>query len=156
MLSFARDAGPPWSGFKLVGQASAVAARLIAARRGAAEALYVTADGEVTEAAAANVFLVDRGTLVTPPARRILAGVTRGMVIDLARRAGISVRQEPVDVARLRRAREVFLTASTTEVVPVVRLDGRPVHEGRPGPVTRQMQCAYAALVRRSLARQRR
>ena len=156
LLPFPRDAGPPWGGLKLVGHASAVAGRVAASRRGAAEGLYVTAGGEVTEATSANLFLVERGALVTPPRDTgILPGVTRALVIALARRAGLRVREEPVTVARLRRAREVFLTASTIEVLPVVRFDGRAVGSGRPGPVTQRLQSAYAGHVAAALARAR-
>jgi branched-subunit amino acid aminotransferase/4-amino-4-deoxychorismate lyase len=141
-------AAAPWGGLKLLGNVSAVAGRMLAERRGAAEGLYVTAAGEVTEATSANLFLVERGALVTPPRdARILPGVTRALVIALARRAGIAVREERVSVTRLRRAREVFLTASTIEVVPVVRVDRRTVGDGRPGALTRRLQAAYAARV---------
>jgi branched-subunit amino acid aminotransferase/4-amino-4-deoxychorismate lyase len=156
LLPFPRDAGPPWGGLKLVGHAAAVVGRVLASRRGAAEGLYVTAGGEVTEATAANVFLVERTTLVTPPLRAgILPGVTRALVIRLARRAGLRVREEPVTAARLRRAREIFLTSSTVEVLPVVRLDGRIVGRGHPGPITHRLQSAYAAHVAGALRRAR-
>ena len=156
LLPFQRDAGPPWGGLKLVGHAGAVAGRVLASRRGAAEGLYVTAGGEVTEATSANLFLVERGTLITPPlAAGILPGVTRALVIMLARRAGLRVREERVAVARLRRAREIFLTASTIEILPVVRLDGRAVGPGHSGPVTLRLQSAYAAHVAAALRRGR-
>src|SRR5437773_2696920 len=90
LLPFPRDAGAPWGGLKLVGHPSAVVGRVTASRRGAAEGLYVTAAAEVTEATSANVFLVERGALVTPPRDAgILPGVTRALVIALARRAGL-------------------------------------------------------------------
>jgi branched-subunit amino acid aminotransferase/4-amino-4-deoxychorismate lyase len=155
LLPFPRGAVARWGGLKLLGNASAVAGRMLAARRGAAEGLYVTTDGEVTEATSANLFLVERGALVTPPREAgILPGVTRALVIALAHRAGVAMREERLRVARLRRAREIFLTASTIEVLPVVRVDGRRVGDGRPGAVTRGLQAAYAAhvaaVVRRS------
>ena len=156
LLPFPRDAGAPWGGLKLVGHPSAVVGRVTASRRGAAEGLYVTAGGEVTEATSANVFLVERGALVTPPrASGILPGVTRALVIALARRAGLRVREERIAAPRLRRAREIFLTASTIEILPVVRVDGRAVGPGRPGPVTRRLQSAYAAHVAGVLRRTR-
>jgi len=156
LLPFPRDAGAPWGGLKLVGHPSAVVGRVTASRRGAAEGLYVTAGGEVTEATSANVFLVERGALVTPPrASGILPGVTRALVIALARRAGLRVREERIAAPRLRRAREIFLTASTIEILPVVRIDGRAVGPGRPGPVTRRLQSAYAAHVAAVLRRTR-
>jgi D-amino acid aminotransferase len=150
LLPFPRDAGPPWGALKLVGHASAILGKRLAARRGAAEGLYVTAHGEVTEATTANVFIVERGRLVTPPVDAgVLPGVTRSLVLALARRAGLPVREERLGVARVRRADECFLTASSVEIVPVIRLNGRRVADGRPGPVTRRLQAAYAARVRR-------
>ena len=156
LLPFPRDAAAPWGALKLVGHASAVAGRLLARRRGAQEGLYVTADGEVTEATTANLFLVERGRLVTPVAAGgLLVGVTRDLVVRLARRAGLVVREERVTAARLRRAAEVFLTASTVEIMPVVRLDGRRVGAGRPGPITLALQERYRAAVSAALARTR-
>jgi branched-subunit amino acid aminotransferase/4-amino-4-deoxychorismate lyase len=70
----------------------------------------------------------------------------------LARRAGVPVREERLSVDRVRRAEESFLTASSVEIVPVVRLGGRRVADGRPGAITRRLQAAYAAHVARRLA----
>jgi D-alanine transaminase len=154
LLPFPRDAGAYWGRFKLVGHASAVVGRHAAARRGAAEGLYVTAAGEITEATAANVFVVERDGLVTPPLDAgILPGVTRALVMDLARRSGVAVREAPLPVARLQRAHEVFLTASTIDILPVVRLDGRDVRDGQPGFVTRRLQDAYTRHVAGCVAR---
>jgi len=148
LLPFPRDAAAPWGALKLVGHASAVVGRLLARRHGAHEGLYVTAGGEVTEATTANLFLVERGRLVTPAAAgNLLSGVTRDFVLRLARRAGLVVREERVAAGRLRRADEVFLTASTIEIMPVVRLDGRRVATGRPGPITQALQAGYRAAV---------
>jgi branched-subunit amino acid aminotransferase/4-amino-4-deoxychorismate lyase len=156
LLPFPRDAAPPWGGLKLIGQASAVAGRIASARRRVLEGLYVTAAGEVTEATGANLFLVERGRLVTPPCEAgILPGVTRALVVALARRADLAVREERVPIARLLRAREIFLTASTVELLPVVRLERRPVGGGRPGEVTRRLQADYAACVVAALRRAR-
>jgi branched-subunit amino acid aminotransferase/4-amino-4-deoxychorismate lyase len=151
-LPFPRDAAGPWAGLKLVGHASAVVGRAVAARRRADEALYVTAGGEVTEGVASNLFLVERGGLVTPPRRAgILPGVTRAIVIELARASGVAVREERVTRARLRRAREAFVTAATIEILPLARVDGRAVGTGRPGALTRRLQAAFRARVRAAL-----
>jgi branched-subunit amino acid aminotransferase/4-amino-4-deoxychorismate lyase len=153
LLPFPRDAAPPWGGLKLIGHASLVVGRRLAARRGAAEGLYVTPTGEVTEATTASLFMVERGAVVTPPlASGVLPGVTRALVLQLARRADLRVREERIPVARLRRATEVFLTASTVEILPVARLDGRPVGDGTPGAVTRRLQERYRAHVAACLA----
>jgi D-amino acid aminotransferase len=154
LLPFPRDVGPWWAGVKLIGHASAVVGKMYARARGAAEGLYVTPDGEVTEATTANLFVVERGVLLTPPTGGgVLGGVTRGLVLRAARRARLAVREERITVARLRRAAEVFVTASTIEVLPIVRLDGRRVGAGTPGPLTRRLQAAYAELVAATLRR---
>jgi len=154
LLPFPRDAAFPWGTIKLIGHASAIVGRRHALRRGATEGLYVTGDGEVTEGTTSNFFAVERGTLLTPPRESgVLGGVTRDLVLRLARRLGIRAREERLSVARVRQAGELFLTASTIEVLPVVRLDGRRVAGGTPGPVTRRLQRAYADHVRRAMRR---
>ena len=144
LLPFGRDAGPGWGALKLVGHASAVLGKQLAHRRRAFEGLYVTPDGHVTEGTTANVFVVERRTLVTPPADgSILCGVTRDLVLELARRAGVRTREAALTVDRVRRADELFITASTIEVLPVIRLDRRIVGTGRPGAITRALQERY-------------
>jgi branched-chain amino acid aminotransferase len=152
LLPFPRDAAFPWGTMKLIGHASAIAGRRHALRAGAGEGLYVTRDGDVTEGTTSNVFVVEGRTLVTPPHESgVLGGVTRDLILRLAHRAGLRVREERVSASRVKRAAELFVTASTVEVLPVVRLDGRRVASGKPGPVTRQVQDAYRAYVRRTL-----
>jgi branched-subunit amino acid aminotransferase/4-amino-4-deoxychorismate lyase len=154
VLPFPRDATAAWGKIKLVGHASAVVGRIAAARRRAVEGLYTTAAGDVTEATSANVFIVERDRLVTPPlAAGVLPGVTRGIVLAIAHRLGLRAREERLPLVRVRRAREMFLTGSTVELLPVVRLDGRRVGDGRPGATTRRLQAAYAAWVAAALAR---
>jgi len=156
LLPFPRDAVVPWSAHKTVGHPSAVLGRMLCMRRGASEGLYVTAAGDVTEGTTSNLMIVERGRLVTPRVEAgVLPGVTRSLVLALARRAGIPVTEEPVSRRRLRAADEVLLTASTIEVLPVVRLDGRRVGGGRPGPVGRALGRAYAAHVARRVPRLR-
>jgi len=156
LLPFARDAAPPWGALKLVGHASAVAGRMLATRRRAQEGLYVSADGFVAEGTTSNLFVVRRGTLLTPPATgTVLGGVTRDLVLRLARRAGVRVRESRLAAAALAHADEIFVTASTIEILPVVRLDAATIGGGRPGPVTRALQDRYRAHVQRACARVR-
>ncbi len=113
-----------------------VMARQRAKEAGAFEAVFVRA-GKVTEGAVSNVMLVRGGTLVTAPdGPHILSGVTRGIVLSLARKEGVPVEERDIGVDELRRADEVFLTGTTVEVLPVVRVDGVPVGSGKPGPLT--------------------
>ena len=154
LLPFARDAGSYWGALKLVGHPSAVVGKRLAARRHAFEGLYVTPDGLVTEGTTSNVFIVERGRLLTPPADgTILRGVTRDLVLSIARRAGIRTRDASLTVDRIRRADELFLTASTIEVLPVTHLDRRRIGTGRSGPVTRTLQDGYRAMVARAMRR---
>ena len=105
--------------------------------KGAFEPIMLNEIGEIAETASANVFLVKDGTLLTPPLDAgILPGVTRHVVLELARGLALPLREEPVAVKDLLAADEVFITSTLKEVLPVATIDGRPVGSGRPGPVT--------------------
>ena len=120
-------------------------AKQYALAAGAAEAIFVR-DGVVTEGANTNVFGVAGGELRTYPATNyILPGVTRDVVLELAAEQGVVVRQAPLLAGELDQLEELFVTSTTTDVLPVVQLDGRPVGDGRPGPVTRALYEALAA-----------
>ena len=114
--------------------------------RGADDALLVE-DGLVTEASSANAHIVTRaGTLVTRDlGRALLPGITRASVLDLARGAGIACEERAFSPAEARSAAECFITSATSFVLPVVRIDGAPVGDGRPGPVTRRLRGLYVA-----------
>jgi D-alanine transaminase len=117
-----------------------VLAQQTAKEAGETDALLVR-DGLALEGAHNNVFFVFDGTLVTHPAsNQVLPGITREVVLELARANGIPVAERPVPVRELPRAAEVFFTGTTTEVRPTVRIDGRAVGDGRVGPVTRRLQ----------------
>ncbi len=107
---------------------------------GAHDAIFVDADGAVTEATAGNVFVLGAGQLRTPPkSPKILAGVTREKILQAAGAIGLGVAEERLAKADLLKAEEVFLTSTTAEVVPVVSVDGKPVGTGRPGPVAQRI-----------------
>ncbi len=113
--------------------------------QGADDALLVR-DGQVIEATASNVFAVLDGVAVTPPVDPgMLTGVTRNLVLELAARGGIETREAPLPARDLERASELWLTSSTREVSPVTTLDGRPVGDGRPGPLWRRIDDLYQA-----------
>jgi D-alanine transaminase len=122
-----------------------VLARQVAAEAGAYEAI-LHRDGVVTEGAATNVFAVIDGVLRTHPLnQRILPGITRQVIVALIHEHGIGLVETPVTVAELRRAEELFLCGSTTDVTPVILLDGEPVGAGAPGPVTKRLQALFEA-----------
>jgi D-alanine transaminase len=112
---------------------------------GAFEALFVR-DGALIEGSHSNLFGVIDGELRTyPECNYILGGITRNLVIALARDEGIPVREAPLYWDRIGDVAELFLSGTTTDVMPVTTLDGRPVGDGRPGKITRQLLAAYRA-----------
>ena len=113
---------------------------------GSDETILYNADGEVTEAAACNVFAVVAGTVVTPQLdEQKLPGITRQMLLDILKRhTDLTVKERVLTVSELRSAEEVWLTSSSKEVVPVVALDGEPVGDGDVGDVWLQAQSAFA------------
>lgn len=120
-----------------------VLARQRAAEAGAFEAILVR-QGMVTEGAVSNVMIVREGGVITPPqGTHILSGVTRRLVVDQARKAGISVEERNIGLEEFRRAEEVFLTGTTVEVLPVVRIDDVPVGSGHPGRLTERVRSLF-------------
>lgn len=116
-----------------------VLARQQAKEAGVFEAILVR-NGEVTEGSVSNVIIIDNRTLMTAPeGPRILSGVTREVILRLAREEGLEVHEQYPSRENLFGASEVFLTGTTVEVLPVVRIDGKPIGSGEPGPVTRQL-----------------
>ncbi len=103
-------------------------------------------DGYVTEGAASNVFIVLDNTVRTPPkSNRLLPGITRDLVVELIGKSGDTCLEVPVAEKELLQADEIWITSSTLGVAPVVRLDGRPVGNGKPGPVWRDTNDRYQA-----------
>ena len=106
-----------------------------ATEQNSAEALLVK-DGLVIEGSASNVFVIKDGRIQTPPnGPLMLPGITRDLVLELAARHDLPCSENDVTVAALRDADELWITSSTREIVPVTRLDARPVGSGLPGPV---------------------
>ena len=112
---------------------------------GAYEAWQVDRDGRVTEGTSTNAWIVtDDGAVVTRAAdTAILNGVTRLAVLDILRREGFRLDERPFTVAEAKAAREAFLTSTTADLLPVVRIDGEPVGDGKPGPLSRKLREAY-------------
>jgi D-alanine transaminase len=130
-----------------------VLAMQAAKEAGCLEALLYQPDGTLTEGTHTTLFAVRDGTLLTyPSSNAILPGTTRGLILRLCQRVGISVREEAFTRGDLEQIAELFLSGTTAEVLPVVRVDGRAVADGRPGPVTRRLAEAYATAVREFLA----
>ncbi|MCY2995073.1 MAG: branched-chain-amino-acid transaminase [Planctomycetota bacterium] len=117
-----------------------ILAKIEGLQAGCVEALMLNHKGEVSECTGDNIFLVSKGTLLTPSIDSgILEGITRAVVIELAVKVGIPVREIPLTKHDVYIADEVFLTGSAAEIVPVVKVDSRPIGDGKPGPITRQL-----------------
>lgn len=101
-------------------------------------------DGYITEGAASNVFIVTGDTVTTPPkSNRLLPGITRDLVVELIGASPYQCREVPVSKAELLQADEIWITSSTLGIAPVVRLDGKPVSGGKPGPAWRDIDTIY-------------
>ncbi len=121
-----------------------VLASQTAKERGAFEAMLIR-DGVVTEGAKTNFFGVVNGILRTHPRdNHILPGITRSVLEDLARSLSIELDETPISINEIPKVTELFLTGTTTDVMPIVKLDDKPVGSGRPGEITRRLQRVLA------------
>jgi len=137
-------AGDAAQGAKVGNYLASLLALKDAKARGAQEALIVDASGCVVEGTTSNVFVVRGGELCTPPEQsNLLPGITRAHLIEVAAELGRPLHLAPLTLADLASADEVFISSSLREVLPVVRVDDRPVAGGRPGPVTRALHAAF-------------
>jgi len=118
-----------------------ILAQMECVQAGCVEALMLNHKGEVAECTADNIFVVHKGVVKTPPTDAgILEGITRGAVIELGRKANITVLETALTRFDVYSADECFLTGTAAEVVPVVKVDGRSIGSGKPGPVTKQLR----------------
>ncbi len=128
---------------------NSILAKIEGTNAGCLEALMLNHKGEVAECTGDNIFVVRKGALHTPSLDSgILEGITREAVIELARDAGISVVERAMDRHDIYTADECFLTGTAAEVIPVVECDGRPIGNGKPGPITKDLLKRFHALVR--------
>jgi branched-chain amino acid aminotransferase len=125
-----------------------VLARQEARAAGVDEAVLLNEKGFVAEGSSTNIFLISGQTLITPSIESgALPGITREAVLELAKSMGITTVVKQVELGELRTAAEVFLTNSILEIMPLTRLDNKPIGPGKPGPVTQQLMSSYRELV---------
>ncbi|MCL7420285.1 MAG: D-amino acid aminotransferase [Methylobacter sp.] len=116
-----------------------------AVEQGCAEAVLVK-EGYVTEGAASNIFAVIDGVLITPPkSSEILPGITRDVILEIAKENHIPYSEEVISLEALKTASEIWLTSSTREIIPVVEFDDQKVSGGKPGPVWQNMNRLFQA-----------
>ena len=138
---------------KSVALLAQVLAKQQASEAGVAEAFMVE-DGVVTEGSSSTVFIVTKGgALVTRPlSHAVLPGITRKAVLALAEETGLSFEERLINARELPEAAEAFYTSASAFVMPVVEIDGKPLGDGRPGPVARRLRELYFAFAERSEA----
>ncbi|MDA1273919.1 MAG: branched-chain-amino-acid transaminase [Verrucomicrobia bacterium] len=124
-----------------------ILAKIEANNGGCEEAIMLNSQGFVSECTGDNIFISRGSHLATPPLTAgALYGITRGVVIDLAKETGMSVAEENLTRYDLFNADECFLTGTGAEVIPVVKIDGRAIGTGKPGPMTRNLVKKYHSL----------
>jgi branched-chain amino acid aminotransferase len=139
------------AGLKTISYAANVRALAYAKERGAGEAIFTNTSGNVCEATGSNVFVVRDGVLATPPASAgCLLGVTRALLLELARDAGLPSEECDQPVEALAESDEAFLSSTTREVQPIAHVDGRPLTSVR-GPVSSRLADAFRELVANDL-----
>lgn len=130
-----------------------ILAKIEAINSGVHEAIMLNAQGYVAECTGDNIFIVKGGVVKTPPLYvGVLEGITRGEIIALAGKFGIEVAEAVFTRHEVFNADECFLTGTAAEVIPVVKVDGRPIGNGKPGKLTRRLMTAFHKLVRREAA----
>jgi branched-chain amino acid aminotransferase len=113
-------------------------------RRGGEEALMCNYRGELSECSQSNIFLVRDGVALTPKSEAgLLEGITRAFLFEVCQEVGVAVRDATLVPADLESADEIFITSTTREISPVVRVDDRVIGNGRPGPITLKLWDAY-------------
>lgn len=128
-----------------------ILAKIEANNAGVEEAVMLNAEGYVAECTGDNLFIVKNGALMTPPlSAGALYGITRQVVMELAEEEGLVVSEPNLTRYDLFNADECFLTGTGAEIVPVVKIDGRVVGSGKPGPITRKLEEEYRALTKDS------
>ncbi len=128
-----------------------ILAKIEANNAGCEEAIMLNAEGFVAECTGDNIFIVKEGQLWTPPLwAGALYGITRQVVMELAVEAGLKVSETNLTRHELFNADECFVTGSAAELMPVVKIDGRVIGTGKPGPVTARLVEQYHALTKSS------
>lgn len=121
-----------------------ILARFNAQDMGFDEAMLTNTKGQITEGATSNIFLIKSESLITPSLKSgVLPGITRGVIIDIARRLKLPVKERSVSRRELLQANEVFLTNSLAEVLPVIRIDSKRISTGSIGQITKLLHVSY-------------
>lgn len=111
--------------------------------KGGDEAIFFDTNGYMSEGSGDNIFIVKNGVIFTPPTLNNLRGITRAVVLEIAKSHGLTLVEQNLGYYDMYSADEVFVTGTAAEVAPIVLIDGRSIGTGKPGPVTRQLMAAF-------------
>jgi branched-chain amino acid aminotransferase len=154
LSSYRRNSRSPLSRLKSTSYLENVLARHEAREAGVDEAVLLNETGFVAEGSSTNIFLLSCQMLITPSIESgALPGITRETILELAKSMGIMTVVKQAELGELQTAREAFLTNSILEIMPLTRLDNKPIGSGKPGPVTQQLMSSYQELIARKLGR---
>ncbi|MDD5450080.1 MAG: aminotransferase class IV [Candidatus Omnitrophica bacterium] len=150
VASIRQNENSPISGMKSLSFMNYILARLEAKKSGFDDALMLNSRKEISEATVSNIFIVKGRKLLTPPlSSGILPGITRGVILEIAPKAGLTPYERALEVPELYRADEVFLTNSIMEIMPVIRINNRLIGNGVPGTFTERLALMYRSLLLR-------
>jgi branched-chain amino acid aminotransferase len=141
------DALPP--NVKSLNYLNNILGKIEANYKGGDEAIFFDTNGYISEGSGDNIFIVKNGVIYTPATLNNLRGITRMVVIELAKSHGITLIEQNLGYYDMYSADEVFVTGTAAEVAPIVLIDGRSIGSGRPGPVTRQLMGAFKTVTER-------
>ena len=120
-----------------------ILAKIEANYKGGDEAIFFDTNGYISEGSGDNLYIIKNGEIITPPTLNNLRGVTRIVVLEIAKSLGITVREQNIGYFDLYTADEMICTGTAAEVAPITWVDGRTIGSGKPGPVTRQLMAAF-------------
>jgi branched-chain amino acid aminotransferase len=141
------DALPP--NVKSLNYLNNILGKIEANYKGGDEAIFFDTNGYISEGSGDNIFIVKNGVIFTPPTLNNLRGITRAVVLELAKSLGITLIEQNLGYYDMYSADEVFVTGTAAEVAPIVLIDGRSIGSGKPGPITRQLMGAFKTVTER-------
>lgn len=152
VVSIRRNPESPVTFIKSLSYLENILARLEACANDADEALFLNTHSRIAEGATSNIFMVVKGMLCTPPVvAGILKGITRNAVMQIAAEQGVRCRERQCTLKDIMRAEEAFLTSTLMEIMPLVKVNGEQIGNGRPGRLTGDLMQYYAQMVRKEL-----
>jgi len=153
ITTFTQSNADPMAGHKTIAYLPRLLALRSAQKFGCSEAFWFTPQNYLAEGCISSVFVVRGGALFTPPLNTpVLPGVSRSVVLEIARAEGIPAEEKTLNINDVLDADEIFITNSSLQVAPVCRVEKKEIGTGRPGPMTARVRAAFQEVVRRECA----